>query len=617
MRGVSPSVHLDVTATTDNGHMAATTADPPVPASGAVDHVSMFAGRLRERRRAFALSVALATAAYVPVGDLAAQGRAVLAIFGVCVVLWAATEIADVHVAIGGAIAAVSVGAIGLGDLAGATVDPTTWLLLASFVLAAGAKTSGLAHRATVAVAGRARSVSGLFALLTVALGLTSFVIPATSGRAALALPVFVALADALDDRRLTRALALLFPTTILLSAVASLLGAGAHLVTAQALARTTGEELGFTRWAMLGVPFAAASCALATFTIGRLFLTAEERRRPLRLDLAGAGSSTGAATGRDRRIVAVAVAAAVAGWATTPVHGVDPAVVAVVAAGALIASGVVGPRQAVRSVSWPLLLFLAATLVLGQALIDTGAARWLVGGALGLAGEGTAPEAVIAVVALVSLLAHLVITSRTARSSALIPLVLLVAVSTSLDPVALAFVSTAAAGYCLTLPASAKPVALFSDLDRPTYSPADLRRLSRVLLPAHLVLLVAFALAVWPALGLSTDADESGRDARRTPLAGDEAAPSAERPFPTAGRPGDRGRSDTSPTVPEDGEGRAGAPSGRAPQTAAEATDPRSRRHQAMTTTRKARSMTGQRMPHPPRRIADRSSANPRRDIP
>jgi solute carrier family 13 (sodium-dependent dicarboxylate transporter), member 2/3/5 len=95
------------------------------------------------------------------------------------------------------------------------------------------------------------------------------------------------------------------------------------------------------------------------------------------------------------------------------------------------------------------------------------------------------------------------VINSRTARASVLIPLVVLVATSLGHDPAALAFVSTAAAGFCLTLTVSAKPVLMFSRLDRPTYEPRDLLRLSRVLLPLHLALLLAFAFLVWPLLGL------------------------------------------------------------------------------------------------------------------
>jgi hypothetical protein len=137
-----------------------------------------------------------------------------------------------------------------------------------------------------------------------------------------------------------------------------------------------------------------------------------------------------------------------------------------------------------------------------------------------------------------------------------LLPLVVLVAQATALDATALAFVSTAGAGFCLTLPVSAKPVALFNRLDVETYDAADLRRLSQVLLPAHLVLLVVFAQFVWPALGLaaptraerqatdrpaavsqpSPDANPAGP--RRTPSAAGEPVAATPQPTPPTTEP-------------------------------------------------------------------------------
>jgi hypothetical protein len=54
-------------------------------------------------------------------------------------------------------------------------------------------------------------------------------------------------------------------------------------------------------------------------------------------------------------------------------------------------------------------------------------------------------------------------------------------------------------------LPVSAKPVAMFSKVENiTTYATKDLLRLSKVLLPFHLILLMVFTLWVWPVLGLS-----------------------------------------------------------------------------------------------------------------
>lgn len=485
----------------ENGAMPLTTLAPPAPTAGADTATDRAVTRVGPGRAA-AAAVSVVVLCALPVGDLGASARLALAVLGLAVVGWTLTSIVDTWVALGAAGAVVLTGAASPADAAAAVFDPTVALLLAAFVLAAGVGASGLADRLTLGLASRARSVRRLFVVVSAALGLTSFVIPATSGRAALALPMFLALAAAIDDRRVVRALSLLFPTIILLSAVASLLGAGAHLVTAEVLEAMTGTRISFARWILLGLPFAAASCAASCWVVLHLFLTAEERGRPLDLRAALAGT-TSAERRRCQRAVGIVVAVAVALWATEPVHGLAPAVVAVGAGMTVVGRRCLPARQAWRSIKWELLAFLIASLVLGDALVASGGAGWVMDIGFGWIGRTTPAWVVFGAVAGVSLAAHLVITSRTVRATVLIPLVILVAQASGLDPATAVFVSTAGAGYCLTLPVSAKPVALFAKAGIPSYDARDLARLSAVLLPLHLVLLLVFALAVWPAAGL------------------------------------------------------------------------------------------------------------------
>jgi di/tricarboxylate transporter len=80
-----------------------------------------------------------------------------------------------------------------------------------------------------------------------------------------------------------------------------------------------------------------------------------------------------------------------------------------------------------------------------------------------------------------------------------LIPIVIPLALAAGMNPAALAFASTAAAGFCHTLTSSAKPVALFAD----AYRPKDLLKLSAVLAPVTGLLVFAAAVLLWPHLGL------------------------------------------------------------------------------------------------------------------
>ncbi|MGW0816916.1 SLC13 family permease [Streptomyces viridiviolaceus] len=517
-------------------------------------------------RLAAALCVALSLCALlaVPVNfpGLSGDARLTLAVFALATCAWIGTPIDDTYIALGAGLALTATGVIRSDTLFGTLGDSTVWLLICAFVLAAAVARTGLAGRAAAFLVGGARSVRQLVHLTTAALVVTAFAVPATSGRAALALPVFLALAKALgpdsgspvasrrpartlaapaespstsstrtsgrhaesthrtpllpprenpsqapaDRKRLVVMLALLFPTVILLSAVATLIGAGAHLITVSVLWEATGDRIGFTQWLLLGLPLAVASSHLAAEAVlwtttrradrkGPVRITAEEIQRHSDSPVTGPWT-------QDEKRCALLLATVVALWCSEPLHRVPPAVVALI--GAVVASspalGTVRLKDALKTVPWSLLLFMAATMAMGVALADSGAAKWLVSG---LPAHVT-PAVFLTVVVVVSTAAHLVLQSRSARSSVLVPLVIAAAVGAGVNPVTAALASTAAAGFCHTLPASAKPVTLFADIPgTPTYTPRDLLRLSAVLAPLTAALVLLFAAAVWPLLGV------------------------------------------------------------------------------------------------------------------
>ncbi|MET9356490.1 SLC13 family permease [Streptomyces sp. NPDC006617] len=454
---------------------------------------------------ALSLCALLAVPANFPA--LGGDARLTLAVFTLATCAWIGTPIDDTYIALGAGLALTATGVISSDTLFGTLGDDTVWLLICAFVLAAAVARTGLAGRAAAFLVGGARTVRQLVHLTTAALVVTAFAVPATSGRAALALPVFLALAKALADRkRLVVMLALLFPTVILLSAVATLIGAGAHLITVSVLWEATGDRIGFTQWLLLGLPLAVASSHLAAETVlltttrrtdraGPVRITAEEIQRHSESPVAGPWTQA-------EKRCALLLATVVALWCSEPLHQVSPAVVALI--GAVVASspalGTVRLKDALRTVPWSLLLFMAATMAMGVALADSGAAKWLVSGLP----ADVAPAVFLGVVVAVSTAAHLVLQSRSARSSVLVPLVIAAAVGAGVNPVAAALASTAAAGFCHTLPASAKPVTLFADVPGvPTYTPRDLLRLSAVLAPLTALLVLFFAAAVWPLLGV------------------------------------------------------------------------------------------------------------------
>ena len=166
---------------------------------------------------------------------------------------------------------------------------------------------------------------------------------------------------------------------------------------------------------------------------------------------------------------------------------------------------GLVSWPTALKTVPWSLLIFMAATLAMATAITKSGVAEWLEHAvtSVRLLGEW-ATIGFVVVVIVVSIAAHLVVHSRSARSAMLIPIIVATAPAVGVNPAAAAFISTAAAGFCLTMTSSAQPIAMFTNIEGvPTFTSRDLLRLSGTLAPVSAVLIGIFALLVWPHLGL------------------------------------------------------------------------------------------------------------------
>ena len=192
----------------------------------------------------------------------------------------------------------------------------------------------------------------------------------------------------------------------------------------------------------------------------------------------------------------------------TEGLHPLEIATVAI-AGGFLLTAPVIGViswKAGLKAVSWNLIFFVGAALVLGEALIETGAAKWLIDRMFEASGlsDGGSPLVVVAGLAVLTLTSHLYLTSHAARAAALIPPLLYLAGALDLNMVAVMFIATVGMDYCLTFPVSSKALLMFQEIDRETWAPADLLRLSAVMLPVHALLMIGFYFLYWQHVGLA-----------------------------------------------------------------------------------------------------------------
>lgn len=454
---------------------------------------------------AMLLTAFAAVLIFLAIDDLTMPMRATLFIFLSAIIAWTVLELPETPVALTGAIALAVVGAIPENLVYQSLGNDIIWLLLSAFVIAGVLRHVGLIEQLTARLMPRMRSISSMFWMLTFVTFATAFVIPSTSARAAILMPVYLGLSGAIGNSRISRALGLLFPTIILLSAGASLIGAGAHLVAAGFLARLTGTQPDFIGWLVLAGPFSLITCLIACTILLHVFLTREERDM---VPDSKAGLARIAPFSREQIIVAAVVFCTVLMFSSQSIHGVGMALIGMVAALVLCVPDVSGMtlKTALKTVEWNLLLFMAGTLVIGEALIETGTAQMLADRLVVVFRQSliTAPYIVISFAVIVATFSHLVITSRTARVTVLVPAFALPLSGLGVDPAVLVMVVTLASGFCQMTMVSAKPVVLFGGMEPAAFTQADLRKLGYFLLPPFIFLLILSAIFLWPMQGLS-----------------------------------------------------------------------------------------------------------------
>lgn len=443
------------------------------------------------------LGVASGWALWTLPDGLDAKARVALIVTILTMIGWTLTRLPESIVALSAAMALVLSGAVGEERLYAALGSDLVWLLVAAFIIAAVIKDAGLAERMLGPLTSRRPGFAVFAFQMAAAIALTALIMPSTSGRAALLLPVFLALVPLLPDARLARALALLFPTVILLSAGASLIGAGAHLIAVEAIIATGAPRLDYLDWLRLGGPLAALATLAAVALILLLFVP-----RDLWSARLTAAVPPGPRTAQQTRILLV-IATLVVLWLTEALHGLGMSLVAMLGATVLMTRpfNARKTKDLFRAVDVELILYMTATMLLAQAMTETGADRWLASQAMASLPSGllsSGPGAAVAL-SVIAVGAHLAIASRSARAAILIPTVALPMAGLGHDPTLMILIAVMGTGFCQTLMSSAKPVAIYGLREEAGFTQADLLRLAPPLGLVQVCLLVGFALFAWP----------------------------------------------------------------------------------------------------------------------
>ncbi|KWU62452.1 sodium:solute symporter [Bacillus mycoides] len=425
-------------------------------------------------------------------------------LFGFCcaIILWTTTTINSAYIAIGSVLFLIISGTVKQELLFDSLASDVIWLMIGSFILGRALQVTGLAEKMTNFVVNRARNISSLCWVLTMIIQALAFFIPSTSGRAAVILPVFQAISKEIGSRRITKALAILMPTVILVSTSSTIIGAGSHLIALDMLDEFSNKNITFVEWLIWGLPFGITMSFISCRVILHLFLDKEEvkteiHQKKIKFKLS-----------RNEKYTISILIAMVVFWLTEWLHSLEIATVTIIGVFLLTLPkcGVMQWKEGLKGVSWNLILFVGAAIALGKSLMESGAAKWIMQKLFSVTEliDKQSIFIVLLVIVILSVTSHLYITSHTTRAVIFIPPLLYFASNLQLNEVAVLFLGIVGMNYCLTFPVSSKALLLFQESDRETFQPQDLLKLSSYLGVIYIIVMVLFYYAYWQWVGLS-----------------------------------------------------------------------------------------------------------------
>lgn len=419
--------------------------------------------------------------------------------------LWVTTKIPAGFVAISLIVFTIILNAGEPSLLYESLSEKVVWLMIGSFIIGEAVKESGLADRVTLMLLNKSKDKGKVLAGVSSILFASAFFIPSTSGRAALSLPIINQLNNEYTKKEQS-VLALLAPIIILMSTSATLIGAGSHLIGIGLLETTVHQSISFIQWFIWGLPFALVMTILSFITV-KLLLWPRDELRVLKNTQSIEPSRLKKQMNRTEKKTLLLMIVLIIGWMTESLHGYDIAFITMVGAILVMTPnyGIINWKQGMKSVSWNLILFVAAAAALGKMLVETGVVKWLEKEMLSFLHLFTvAPEWLIVLVILtVTVTSHLYITSHTTRAIVFIPGLLLFSETIGVNPSTVVFLSLIGMNYCVTFPVSSKALLLFYEEEGNSYDARNLLKVSAILMPVYILVMMIFYFTYWQWTGL------------------------------------------------------------------------------------------------------------------
>ena len=358
----------------------------------------------------------------IPMNGLSYPGHAAIALLVFAVIMWA-TE--AVHLAVTSLIILFIQPIIGVESFDNAVIgfaNPIIFLMIGGFIIAEAIRKSGLATRLTYAMLNKfGTSPDRSIFVAVFSTGLLSAWIENVVAFAML-LPIIKEIIPLMGVDDPEKGKSNFAKAMILGASYGSLAGGfGTEIGTAPNLMAAAYTNIPFVNWMIFGFPLAIIMLIIIWKLLGRLFKPEVEGIVGGSETISNKMESLGPMTVVEKKSLIILLFT-IGLWVTTGITGLNSYSIALIGAVLFFIFKVIDWRDAQNGVDWGLIVFFGGALSLGAALLQTGAANWLINDIVAMLGSN--PSTILITVVLMIIAVSITqVMSNIALSAILVPL--------------------------------------------------------------------------------------------------------------------------------------------------------------------------------------------------
>jgi len=358
----------------------------------------------------------------IPLPGLNYPGHAAIALLIFAIIMWATEAL---HLAVTSLIILFLQPLLGVETFNNAVIgfaNPIIFLMIGGFILAEAIRKSGLAVRLTyylLSKLGTSPNMSLFAAVFST--GLLSAWIENVVAFAML-LPIIKQIVPLMGVNEPEKGNSNFAKAMVLGASYGSLAGGfGTEIGTAPNLMAAAYTHLPFSNWMIFGFPL-AIMMLFVTWKLLSWIFPPEVKGIVGGMDTVTNTLNKMGLMTKTEKITLVILLFTIGLWITTGITKIDSYSVALIGASLYFISGVINWKDAQQNIDWGLIIFFGGALSLGAALLNTGAAAWLVQDLIGMLGTNVSTVSIMLVLMIIGVVITQVM-SNIALSAILVPL--------------------------------------------------------------------------------------------------------------------------------------------------------------------------------------------------